>query len=399
MRSGRKKMILGCRPGDVMIYAVIFALATLAALELFLSGRKISPSLVMLSIWTVSLAACSFYEDDVSVISGETLLWISIGNICFFFGGIIGRIIFNRGARDYNLTPVSLFFLAPVYALTCFLMYQMYLSGSQEASNWYVGIRTIINYGDPNIFFKIFGYMYFILYPCLYVAAASYYKNPSKSGAKAFWSLLFFCVVYAAFSTAKIKILLIIIPVFFIRTYFRPSSTKLIALLGMIVLGAMYLSLFLLNKISGDGNFTDLLLTNIGNYTFSNIFSFDSLNFTPIGMGECNDASGCQLLPFYEGGDFRTNVYTIMYWFIDYGLAAFSLFCLLIGVIHNGAHSVARISKNIVFVICSSVLYFPLIFQIMDDQYTSSKYLLWLYAFTLIIVYSKRTRLFVRTAP
>lgn len=382
-----------------MIYAVIFVLAMLAAVEFLLSGRKISPSLVMILIWTVSLSACSFYEDDAGMVSGETLLWILLGNICFFFGGIFGRIIFSKGAIGYDLTPVSLKYLIPVYALTSFLMFQMYLAGADEAPNWYVGMRLIINYGDPDVYFKIFGYMYYILYPCLYVTAASYYKNPTKSGAKAFWSLLFFCVIYAGFSTAKIKILLIIIPVFFIRTYFRPSSTKLIAVLGTIVLGAMYLSLYLLNKISGDGNLTDLLLTNIGNYTFSNIFSFDSLNFMPLSPGECGDAAGCQLLPFYEGGPFRTNVYTIMYWFIDYGLAAFSLFCLLIGVIHNGAHSVARISKNIVFVICSSVLYFPLIFQIMDDQYTSSKYLLWLYAFTLIIVYSKRTRLFVNAAP
>lgn len=382
-----------------MIYVVIFVLFAIAALEYFLSSRRISPSLVMLCIWAVSLVACSFYESTVGDISNETLLWICLGNLCFFVGGIIGRVIFRRGAASYNLPKISLMFLMPVYVITGFLMYQMYLTGSSESSNWYVGIRTIINYGEPNIYFKIFGYMYYILYPSLYVTAASYYRYPTKSGARSFWSLLFFCVIYAAFSTAKIKILLIIIPVFFIRTYFRPSSTKLIALLALIVLAAMYVSLLLLNKISGDGNFTDMLITNIGNYTFSNIFSFDSLNFKPIHMGECIDASGCQLLPFYEQWPFRTNVYTIMYWFLDYGLAAFCIFCMLIGLIHNGVHSVAMISKNIIFVICSSVLYFPLIFQIMDDQYTSSKYLLWLYAFTLLIVYTKRTRIFVKAAP
>ncbi|EJE7027490.1 oligosaccharide repeat unit polymerase [Escherichia coli] len=392
-------MIPGFRLGDRMIYVVIFVLCAIAALEFFLAGRKISPSLVMHTIWAAALAACSFFEDSVGEISGETLLWIIMGNIFFFFGGIIVRIIFSRGAVGYDLPKISLKFLMPVYIITGFLMFQMYLAGASEADNWYVGMRTIINYGEPDIFFKIFGYMYYILYPALYISAASYYRYPTKSGAKSFWYLLFFCIIYAAFSTAKIKLLLIIIPVFFIRTYFRPSSTKLIAMLGVIVLGAMYISLLLLNKISGDGNFTEMLVTNIGNYTFSNIFSFDSLNFTPIHMGECNDDSGCKLLPFYEGGDFRTNVYTIMYWFLDYGLAAFSLFCMFIGIIHNGAHSVARISKNIIFVICSSVLYFPLIFQIMDDQYTSSKYLLWLYAFTLLIVYAKRTRVFVKAAP
>ena len=398
MPSGRNRKTQGCRIGDVMIYAVIFVLATLAAIEFLLSGRKISPSLVMLIIWMVSLTACSFYEDDVGMVSGETLLWILLGNICFFFGGIFGKIIFSKGSFGYDLTPVSLKYLIPIYALTGFLMFKMYLSGAEVSSNWYVGMRIIINYGEPDIYFKMFGYMYYILYPCLYVSASSYYKNPTRSGAKAFWSLLLLCVIYAAFSTAKIKLLLVIIPVFFIRTYFRPSSTKLIASIGMIVLGAMYVSMYFLNKISGDGNFTDILLTNIGNYTFSNIFSFDSLNFNHISISDCRDASVCQLLPFYDGGPFRTNVYTIMYWFIDYGLAAFSIFCLLIGFIHNGVHIVARISKNIVFVICSSVLYFPLIFQIMDDQYTSSKYLLWLYIFTLIIVYSKRARLFVNTA-
>lgn len=399
MLSERKKKTQGCKPGDSMIYVVIFVLAALALFEFFLSGKKISPSLVMLCIWAVSLTACSFYENDVGDISGETLLWILLGNAAFFVGGFLGRIIFRNNARNYDSGQVPLSFLLPIYAISAVLMYQMYLSGLSEASNWYVGMRTIINYGEPNIYFKLFGYVYYILYPALYISAASYYRNPTKRGARSFWSLLFFCMLYAAFSTAKIKILLVIIPVFFIRSYFRASSTKLIIFLGLIILSAMYLSLLLLNKINGDGNFTDLLLTNIGNYTFANIFSFDSLNFNTLPDLECYDASGCQLLPFYEGGPFRTNVYTLMYWFIDYGVIGFSAFCMFIGMIHNGVHNVARLTKNTMFVICSSVLYFPLIFQIMDDQYTSSKYLLWIYAFTLVILLSMRTKFFVKTAP
>ncbi len=378
-----------------MIYIVILITGMLALIEFLLSCRRITPTLTMLCIWAGSLFICSFFQDEVGAISWETLLWISLANFMFFTGGIAGRIIvINKTLRsNVDIDIISIKYLLPVYIITLLLMFQMYLSGSEINNNWYIGMRMIINYGEPNVFFKIFGYMYYILYPALYVSAAIYYLKPTPSGAKSFWSNMVFCMVYAAFSTAKIKLLLVIIPVFFIRTHFRPSSTKLIAALAFMVLSAMYLSLLMLNKISGDGNFSELLITNLGNYTFANIFSFDSLQLSSFKDAVCTDGPGCQLLPFFEGGPFRTNAYTLMYWFVDYGLFVFCVFCFFIGFIHNSVHSLANKSKNIYFVICSSVLYFPLIFQIMDDQYASSKYLLYIAIITYAIYFYKRSNI------
>jgi oligosaccharide repeat unit polymerase len=375
-----------------MIYLSICFLLALALLELYLCSRRLSPTAIMHLIWIFVLALCSFYESSIDHLSVGVLLWILVANFMFFLGGLFSKLPFSISHADYNLKNVNPLFIAPVYIAMLVIIVHMYGEGKNTSENWYVGIRLIINYGEQDGYFKIFGYLYYIIYPVLYISAVVRYKKPTKKNTKIFYMHLVLSLVYAFFSTAKIKFLLMVLPVYFIRTYFRPSSTKLIAAIISFVLIGMYVSLLLLNKLRGDDGFTDMLINNIGSYTFANLFAFDSLDFKSFPSLECNDLNGCQLLPFYEDAYFRTNVYTVMYKFLDYGLPVFAFFMFFIGLVHNFLHQMAKNTKNIFYVIFSSILYFPLIFQIMDDQYISSKYLMWLFTLTSFLILCTRIK-------
>ncbi|POP43375.1 hypothetical protein CHU32_09860 [Superficieibacter electus] len=369
-----------------MIYITIVFLMLILFVEIILTKRKLSPTIIITSIWLVNIVVCSFFESYLGDISDQTLFWIMIGCSLFFLGGMLGKILSNRSTRDINVNSIGIKKALPLYLLMFYAMFHMYSVGLSQSSNWYIGIRAIINYGSPDFIFRIFGYLYYIIYPIVFISAIAYYLNPSKESKKRFATHFALAVMYSIFTTAKIKILLVVLPVLFIRTYYKPTSVKLVIIVFTTFMIAMFASLFALDKLSESNTFTNSITAAIGNYTFANIFSFDSLQFKSYDNYWCStDQSLCSPLPFYVKYIFKTNVYTIMYHFIDYGIIAYAVFNFFIGLIHNAVHQLARNSLNKMCIIISSVLYFPLIFQIMDDQYASSKYILWIVFFSYLL--------------
>lgn len=380
-----------------MTYAYITLLFCMLLFELRISGRKFSPSVVMISLWMVILVICDYFSDELWELSNETLSWITLGCVAFFFGGVFGKAI--TPAR-FNFNPVGrmpTLIVMPVYIIMFALFYLMMKAGALEDDNWYVGIRRIINYGEPDWSFSAFGYIYYLIYPVLYLSAVRYYSlQNSKKDRNIFWFHFFMCLLYALMSTAKLKLLLVVVPVFFIRSYYRPTSTKLLIIAGGLFLSALFGSLLLLNKLSGNDGISNIIITTLGNYTFFNVFALDKLDFKPIMQGICTGSeNACAIMPFYDYGDFSTNIYTIMYSFVEYGLYAYIAFQFFIGLIHNAIDKVARTSNNVFAVVFSAVLYVPLVFQIMDNQYTASKYMLYIMTLSYILYFIKSRNIFL----
>ncbi|EHR7934309.1 TPA: hypothetical protein RMM37_004380, partial [Escherichia coli] len=76
-----------------------------------------------------------------------------------------------------------------------------------------------------------------------------------------------------------------------------------------------------------------------------------------------------------------------------YGFFSYSLFLFMVGFIHNAADQIAKKTSNIYAIILSSVLYVPLVFQIMDNQYTASKYLIYILMFSYVVYFTNVRRL------
>lgn len=380
-----------------MTYAYITLLFCMLLFELRLSSRKFSPTVVMISLWMVILIICDYFSDELWELSNEALSWITLGCVAFFFGGIFGKAITPARFRFTPVGRMPTLIVMPVYLIMFALFYLMMQAGATEDDNWYVGIRRIINYGEPDWSFSAFGYIYYLIYPVLYLSAVRYYSlQNSKKDRNIFWFHFFMCLLYALMSTAKLKLLLVVVPVFFIRSYYRPTSTKLLIIAGGLFLSALFGSLLLLNKLSGNDGITNTIITTLGNYTFFNVFALDKLDFKPIIQGICNGSeNACAIMPFYDYGDFSTNIYTIMYSFVEYGLYAYIAFQFFIGLIHNSIDKIARTSNNAFAVVFSAVLYVPLVFQIMDNQYTASKYMLYIMTLSYILYFIKSRDIFL----
>ncbi|EMC9752141.1 oligosaccharide repeat unit polymerase [Enterobacter cloacae] len=380
-----------------MTYAYITLLFCMLLFELRLSGRKFSPTVVMISLWMVILVICDYFSDELWELSNETLSWITLGCVAFFFGGVFGKAITTARFRFNPIGRMPTLIVMPVYIIMFVLFYLMMKAGALEDDSWYVGIRRIINYGEPDWSFSAFGYIYYLIYPVLYLSAVRYYSlQNSKKDRNIFWFHFFMCLLYALMSTAKLKLLLVVVPVFFIRSYYRPTSTKLLIIAGGLFLSALFGSLLLLNKLSGDDGITNIIVTTIGNYTFFNVFALDKLDFKPIIQGICTGSeNACAIMPFYDYGDFSTNIYTIMYSFVEYGMYAYIAFQFFIGLIHNAIDKIARTSNNVFAVVFSAVLYVPLVFQIMDNQYTASKYMLYIMTLSYMLYFIKSRNIFL----
>ncbi|XRP06323.1 hypothetical protein ABC767_05875 [Enterobacter cloacae] len=182
-----------------MIYICIIFLLVLALLEFCLNGKRLSPTIVMHSLWGGGACFCTFYESSITYISFVTLFWILVGNLMFFLGGLFSKLPFNYLTANYEVKNVNLLLVAPFYILMILIIFHMYNEGKSISENWYVGIRLIINYGEPDEYFKVFGYLYYFIYPVLYVSAVVKFKNPNKENARVFYFHLFLSLVYAFF--------------------------------------------------------------------------------------------------------------------------------------------------------------------------------------------------------
>lgn len=375
-----------------MIYIVIFFILLLWLAERSINNGKLSPTSVMCSIWGVTLLLASFYEDVFFPISSDTLMWILTGIASFFVGGLISNPLSFIKIKSSDVYPIGILITSPLYILVLFFSYKMVLEGFMENENFYVGIRSIINYGEPSWFFIAFGYLYYLIYPVFFVSCVSHYLNPeSKRRKSLFYYHGLIALFYAVMATAKVKLLMLFITWIIIRSYYKKTSTKVLLISGLIFMAMFFLSLFALNKVTGGDSVIESAISSVGNYSIANIYAFDSLNFNTIPDTLCiNSGEGCVIMPFYDIGDFHTNVYTFLYDYIEYGLFAFAIVMLLIGFVHNLIHKISKRDRNPFLVIISSLLFFPLVYQIINDQYTSSKYLVYLFAITFLLYFIKR---------
>ncbi|POP47699.1 hypothetical protein CHU32_00710 [Superficieibacter electus] len=377
-----------------MIYLAIAFLIALAIGEKLISNGKGSPTFVTLILWATVLFLASFYETYFYTISNLTLLWICSGCFSFFVGGLFSKIFVDFKVPSTQVRPVRQLFVIPIYIITAFLAINMIKEGLAVNSNFYIGLRIIINYGDPDAFFIAFGYMYYLIYPVFFISAAAYYNDSlNKEAKRRFIFNFLFSIAYAIMATAKVKLLIIFITWICIRAYYKKNSTRLIIFSCLGFMAVFFLSLLALNKLSEGNGIIEVILSNIGNYTIANLYALDSLNFTTISSSYCiNEGLDCIIMPFYDIGYFHTNVYTIIYDFFDVGYIAYILTMFVIGFLHNGLHKIAKRRKNSLIIIFSSILYFPLVYQIINNQYTSSKYLVYLFGITYLFHFFRKRK-------
>lgn len=140
-----------------------------------------SPSAILFFIWGALLFLSGVNGD----ITNYTLCIILFSCLSFSVGALLAKPyapIFEH-VFSYNINNTKalvlitniISFIILIYTLIVFLYY--YKGGFTES---YINLRTEINYGDKSGLIKIYGYIYYLLYPLVYVWSFLYFKNKYK---------------------------------------------------------------------------------------------------------------------------------------------------------------------------------------------------------------------------
>ncbi|HGX6837291.1 TPA: O-antigen polymerase, partial [Shigella boydii] len=229
----------------------------------------------------------------------------------------------------------------------------------------------------------------------VYVWSFLYFKNKYKKieeGERArlpynnrtFYFVFFTSLFYALLSTAKIKVLLLIIPIVFLRLFFSKISLKYLLVTVSGIIFFFYLSMLFLNKIDDSSGAFEALKYGLMNYSLANIFALDSVLQGKAVVIDCNGDATCGLANFISYKEYKTNVFTIFYSLTKYSDFLYSLiFFFVIGFFHSSLYNVAKKNKKTISVVICSILYFPLLFQFFDQLYMLMFYI---YAIAMLYV-------------
>lgn len=356
------------------------------------------PTTILLSMWAIILTISMFI--DVNPLSINTTQIVFTSCIAFAIGGGIGHLTAqNIGTLccGYIKRKYSIEVLSILLGVFCCIFLFIFVSSefSSGVSDFFIQVRTKINYGEKNILLVIYGYLYFFLYPIVYLWAYWFYSFSGdktrlgyKSTRRKFFFFIIIALIYAVISTAKIKVFLLVVPVFFIRSYFIKTSARHVVIISMCALFFFYFSMLTLNKLNSSYiSPIDALFHGLMNYSVINLFAFDHIISGFLHINACDGDALCGLNNFVYIGGYKTNVYTIFYRLIELvGWLGTCMLFFVCGFIHNLLYKISKLHKDTVSILFCSIMYFPLMFQFFDELYISSNYIIYMAMFILSLV-------------
>lgn len=342
----------------------------------------------MCSIWGCMLLCAMLFGNSLGEISLLTFLLIFCGGVAFFVGGFFSYLC-PKGLFGLDISLSGSIINGWVVICSAFfvLLFCAILINNgllANTGNVLLSLRLNVNYEKKDVYTIIYGYMYYILYPLIYLSAYSYYNqlkngdDNNKAHKVRFYFIFMVGIVYAIISTAKVKLFLLLIPLFFIRSQFVKMKFLVVLALLIITLLFFYTSMAVLNKLSEGDTFVDTLFNSLINYTVMNVFGLDKVLSNNLVLYDCQGDVACGLDNFAFIDAYKTNVFTIYQSvFSSVGFIGAIILQFFIGFFHNYLFSLSRNGSSFSVIMCS-ILYHPLIFQFFDNLYTSSFYLAYL---------------------
>lgn len=380
------------------------------------------PPLLFSSLWFIVLTVYYFvYKNqfiDIYSISDKALLIFFLGALFFSIGGFTMLFVAKNKKKDKEIVSIkinpildNLFFIIPIIFLPLYINKAIELSSSSGVDNFFIGLRLAINYGDEG-----YGYlgnirllvMFIFFYKFLLFTIYNYRLNFYKVKLYILGLVTF---IYVVLTTGRIQILLFLSMVVIILFLAKKMKTSHFVVFFILFLTIFVLYAIILNK-GGNINvsFSENLFTSSETFLFYLIgglvaFSENLPHSENIMLGGSNTFNYIlnilsQLsiikpvneIPFenFILVPFKTNVFTVYNHYIeDYSLYGFVLIFYLIGIIHVYFYS--HIKSSLLSQFMYSIMVFPIIMSIFDDQYFYTlsgwiKYfLLSLFTFTFVV--------------
>jgi oligosaccharide repeat unit polymerase len=385
-----------------MLELAIIIHLLLAAVNFKISANKAYPPLLYSLLWLLILL--SFYlvkEFDVIEIyplSGEILAIFIAGSIIFSIGGIVSTLLYFDSELSSHQRPVpyqleinkffdTTLFLIPLVFLPAFLFRSWQIYDSSNISNFFVGLRTELVYGEEN-----YGPLKYLITFAVFNSTYRFALN-SDTKSKKFKTIisLIIAIVYSIFSTSRTAFFFLLLTILGLKIFRSQFKLRHLAFFTLIILTIYMVFDLMLAKA---GSIDDSLFDNLGSiqiiflqYLLGPLSAFDKFLSEPsyLHYGEnvfrtlyavlynlgISSAPPTELIQEFIPVPFLTNVYTVYYtYIIDFGIIGAFIFIFLFGLIHSSLFYKAK-TGHPYYIYFYAILVHPLITSFFNDQYFS----------------------------
>lgn len=367
------------------------------------------PPVLFSLIWTIILILHLFFSftilKDLYPLSLPTYFTFLIGTLCFSAGGILTTATRQQTQQfgkqlSANLISVKidlklrlLFLGIIVLGLPFYIQAAFRLFVASQIDNFFVGLRTEINYGDEDI--GITKYLISFSFVVFAINYYSYLKEKNKLNGYIVAISILFALAYSVFATGR-TYYFVILAVYLGISYIHKKNFSIKKYVWAILI---FISLFMgIGMIYGsieesDGSVKGNLSTSAEStavYLVSSLPAFDIelrnhaqalypgentlLFFIKIGrrLGLLANVKEGNLISQFVSVPYRTNVYTYYSPYVkDYGKWFAWTMLFLIAMLHTWIYHKAKELKNLRYTVYFSFLLFPLLMSFFIDQYLS----------------------------
>jgi oligosaccharide repeat unit polymerase len=382
---------------------------------LFLFNYQISkkdlfyPPVLFSLVWTVILILQLIFSftvlKDLYPISVPTYLTFFIGTLCFSAGGILltairqqnsvanSTLIFNSTSLSINLKLRLISLGIIVVGLPFYIQAAFRLFVASQIDNFFVGLRTEINYGDEGI-----GITKYLISFSFVVFAINYYaylKEKNRLNGYMVALSIVFALTYSVFATGR-TYYFVILSIYLGISYLLKKKFSIKKYAWAILI---FIALFIgIGMIYGsiedsDGSIKGNLskaTESTAVYLVSSLPAFDIelrnhaqalypgentlLFFIKIGrrFGLLENVKEGNLISEFVSVPYLTNVYTYYSPYVkDYGKWFAWTMLFIFAMLHTWVYHKAKELKNLRYTIYYSFLLFPLLMSFFIDQYLS----------------------------
>lgn len=362
-------------------------------------------SLVWLVIPILHLVFSFTVLDKLYPMHLETFVTFFIGTICFSLGGILltairqeiidpERIIAVPAHTLFIDRRLRLLLLAIlILGLPLYIQAAFRLFVASQIDNFFVGLRTEINYGDEDIgptkylisfSFVAFGINYY-----------SFLKERGKLNLYMVWMSLLLAVTYAVFATGR-TYYFVVLSVFLGISYLlkKNFSIKKYAW-ALLIFTCLFMGVGMIygSIEESDGSVKGNLSASVESTAIYLVSSLPALDielknhveasypgentllfFIKIGrkLGWLANTKQASLISEYVSVPYPTNVYSVYSPYIkDFGKWFAWMMLFLLAMLHTWVYHKAKELKNLRFTIYYAFLVFPLLMSFFIDQYLS----------------------------
>ena len=221
----------------------------------------ISPSFILLSIWSLQFFGYFFLEEQFDPINNYTWIIVLVGIVSFLFGALFCSLLFpvkiayNYDPINYDAIKLSYYIFLPIYIVFAFIpSLNIFISGGSLEGIREMLVTNTIERDVTTVYSTYLNY--------LAVLYSIYIINYSNGYSKTFLYFVFLVGLFAGISTLGRSIILLMIIACIISLFIQKKISFKIIIIICIILLISFLGFALLLNKGGQNSIWENLIWN-----------------------------------------------------------------------------------------------------------------------------------------